>query len=147
MGDGDRARGSMVLLLVEDSPADVELMREGFRRAGVAHELRVARDGAEALEQLNDDATARPDLVLLDLYLPRVSGLEVLEAIKTDPVLREIPVLVLTTSRSDEDAQRAYQLHANAFISKPTSLGELMKLTRSVADFWLRHARLPGSSR
>jgi CheY-like chemotaxis protein len=135
------------ILLVEDSPADVRLTREALADAGVLSHLRVAADGVEAIDILRrrggySDA-ARPDLILLDLNLPKKDGREVLAEIKGDPDLGRIPVIVLTTSRAQEDILRAYQLHANAFVSKPVGFQEFLSAVRSLERFWLGVATLP----
>jgi CheY-like chemotaxis protein len=135
------------ILLVEDNPADVRLTREALRDAKVTNRLNVVADGVAALDYLyrrGDHAGAtRPDLVLLDLNLPRKDGREVLEEIKSDPRLRSIPVVVLTTSRAEEDVLRSYDLHANCYITKPVDLGQFLAVVRAIDDFWLAVVRLP----
>ena len=131
------------ILLVEDSPGDVRLTREALRDAKAKLVLHVVGDGIEAMEFLSragkfGDAP-RPNLILLDLNLPRLDGREVLEAIKRDPSLMNIPVVILTTSESEADVMRSYRLHANCFITKPVDLEVFV----SVFDFWLSVARLP----
>jgi CheY-like chemotaxis protein len=133
------------ILLVEDNPADARLTREILAVAGV--ELAVARDGVEALSALRSADAALPDLVLLDLNLPRMGGLEVLAEVKADPVLSSVPVVVLTTSRADRDVRRAYELHANAYVAKPLGLARLTETLRAFAAFWLRTATLPHEAR
>jgi CheY-like chemotaxis protein len=135
------------ILLVEDNLADVRLTREVLRIAEVPGELDVARDGVEALERLRSPGAARPDLVLLDLNLPRKSGLEVLAEIKSDPALRSVPVVVLSTSRAESDVRRAYDLHANAYLAKPLSLRGFSETLGAFAAFWLRAATLPPEER
>jgi chemotaxis family two-component system response regulator Rcp1 len=135
------------ILLVEDNPGDVRLTREALRGAKVANELHVVDDGEEALDFLrrrgrHGDAP-RPDIVLLDLNLPRVDGVEVLADIKSDPELAKIPIIVLTSSSAEADIQRAYELHANCFISKPVDFTEFIGAVRSLEGFWLRIVRLP----
>jgi CheY-like chemotaxis protein len=138
------------ILLVEDSPTDVELTVELLREARVANELHVARDGEEALAFLRHDTgyeqTPRPDLILLDLNLPRVKGQDVLQAIKNDPELKVMPVIVLTSSSVDSDVLSAYRQHANAFVSKPLDVDEFTRVVRSIEGFWLSIVRLPPSS-
>ena len=133
------------ILLVEDSPGDVNLTREALRRARVSNELDVVGDGVEALQFLRAeapyDAAVRPDLILLDLNLPRMDGREVLEAIKGDPDLKHIPVIVLTTSTAEADVLASYQLHANAFVSKPVALEEFLRTLQGLEGFWLQLVR------
>ena len=140
----------MRVLLVEDNPGDVRLTREAFREANMAVELHVASDGVEALAFLGqEDAHAdapRPDLVLLDLNLPKVDGREVLARIKEDDSLKTIPTLILSTSDAAADIRRSYQLHANAFLSKPLHLNQFQSLVSSINDFWLTKAKLPPRS-
>jgi two-component system, chemotaxis family, response regulator Rcp1 len=131
------------ILLVEDSPGDVRLTREALRDAKVQLALHVANDGVEAMEFLGHEGrfgdAPRPNLILLDLNLPRRDGREVLEAIKTDPSLMSIPVVILTTSESLADVMQSYRLHANCFITKPVELDAFAQ----VFQFWLSVARLP----
>ena len=135
------------ILLVEDNPGDVRLTQEALREGKVKNNLHVARDGVEALaflrrEGIHKDAT-RPDLVLLDLNLPRKDGREVLEEIKADPALKMIPVVVLTTSSAENDILNTYSLHANCYITKPVDLEQFVKVVKSIDDFWLTVVRLP----
>jgi CheY-like chemotaxis protein len=138
------------ILLVEDNPGDVELTREAFIEGRIGNRLNVARDGVEALEYLRRQGqfknATRPDIVLLDLNLPRKSGLEVLSELKLDPDLRSIPVVVLTTSRDEEDIARSYHAHANCYISKPVDFDKFMGVVRSLESFWLTVVRLPSKS-
>ncbi|HOP06452.1 MAG TPA: response regulator [candidate division Zixibacteria bacterium] len=139
------------ILLVEDNPGDVRLTVEALKEGKVANNLTVAVDGVEALDALHkrgkfEDA-ADPDLILLDLNLPRKDGRQVLEEIKEDPSLRAIPVVILTTSQNEEDVIRSYKLHANCFVSKPVELEEFLNVVKSVEDFWLSIVRLPKRSR
>lgn len=135
------------LLLVEDSAADIELTIEALRDARVANELHVARDGVEAMAYLRREGDAgaapRPDLVLLDLNLPKKDGREVLTEMKNDPELRVIPVVVLTTSAEEADVLRSYELHAAAYITKPVDFGQFLKALHALEDFWLAVVRLP----
>jgi two-component system, chemotaxis family, response regulator Rcp1 len=135
------------VLLVEDSPGDVRLTREAFKDAKVHINMHVASDGAKAMAFLKREgeyATApRPDLILLDLNLPRKDGREVLEEIKEDPILKTIPVVVLTTSSSEADVLRSYQLHANCYITKPVGLEGFLTVVKSIDSFWLSVVRLP----
>jgi CheY-like chemotaxis protein len=135
------------ILLVEDSPGDVRLTREALSEAKVSNNLAVARDGVEALEYLRREGphadAARPDIILLDLNMPRMDGRELLEHIKADASLAAIPVVVLTTSKAEEDIMRSYQLHANCYITKPVDLEQFLKVVRSIEEFWLTVVRLP----
>ncbi len=135
------------ILLVEDNPGDVRLTQEALKEAKVANRLHLARDGVEAVDFLRRsgdvDGRPRPDLVLLDLNLPRMSGREVLETIKSDPDLKRIPVVVLTTSQDEADVLHAYELHANCYITKPVDLDQFMTVVRTIEDFWLTMVRLP----
>jgi chemotaxis family two-component system response regulator Rcp1 len=135
------------VLLVEDSPGDVRLTREAFKDAKVHVNLHVAYDGAEAMFFLQREGkhadAPRPDLILLDLNLPKKSGREVLEEIKADPILMSIPIVILTTSASEEDILRSYLLHANCFITKPVDLDGFLKIVKSIDNFWLSIVKLP----
>lgn len=135
------------LLLVEDSPADVLMTREGLARAKVHNKLTVVRDGVEALAFLRREDpftnATRPDLILLDLNLPRKDGREVLAEIKADPALRSIPVVILTTSKVEEDILRAYGLHANCYITKPVDFSGFVQMVRTLNDFWFTVVTLP----
>ncbi len=135
------------ILLVEDSPADVRLTREALKEAKVLNMLHVVQDGVAALAFLRRQgqyaSSPRPDLILLDLNLPRKDGREVLDEIKKDKDLQRIPVVVLTTSRAEEDVLRTYQLHANAYVTKPVDLGQFLGVVRSLEEFWLAVVTLP----
>jgi two-component system, chemotaxis family, response regulator Rcp1 len=138
---------SIEVLLVEDNPGDVRLTREALRESRVRNRISVARDGIEALEMLRAEGphedTRRPDLILLDLNLPRMNGRELLAEIKKDPRLRRIPVVILTSSREEEDIARTYDLHANAFVTKPVDFEQFVRAVRSIEDFWLTVVKLP----
>jgi chemotaxis family two-component system response regulator Rcp1 len=135
------------VLLVEDSPGDVRLTREAFKDAKVHVNLHVASDGMEAiafLERKAEHAKApRPDLILLDLNLPKKGGREVLEEIKGSPTLKSIPIVILTTSASEADILRSYQLHANCYITKPVDLDGFLSVVKSIDSFWLSVVKLP----
>jgi chemotaxis family two-component system response regulator Rcp1 len=139
------------VLLVEDSPGDVRLTQEAFGEANRAIHLHVAADGVEAMSFLKREGTnvdaPRPDLILLDLNLPRMDGREVLAEIKGDPSLKTIPTIILTTSESQADIVKSYQLQANCYVSKPVQLNAFEVLVRSINDFWLTTARLPQAPR
>lgn len=135
------------ILLVEDNPADVRLTVEALREGKVRNNLRVVRDGVEALEYLRGciggSGCLKPDLILLDLNLPRKDGREVLAEIKSDEQLKRIPVVVLTTSSAEADILRSYSLHANCYITKPVDLEQFVAVVKSIDDFWLTVVKLP----
>jgi len=135
------------ILLVEDNPGDVRLTVEALREGKVRNRLNVAIDGVEALAYLRREgkytAAARPDLILLDLNLPRKDGREVLAEIKADANLRTIPVVIHTTSQADEDILRSYNLHANCYVTKPVDLEQFITVVKSIEDFWLTIVALP----
>jgi CheY-like chemotaxis protein len=135
------------ILLVEDNPGDVRLTREALKEGKVRNNLYVATDGVEALAFLRREGqyadAVRPDLILLDLNLPRKDGREVLEEIKADGSLRHIPVVVLTSSQAEQDIVRAYDLHANCYVSKPVDLDQFIHVVRSIEDFWFTIVKLP----
>jgi CheY-like chemotaxis protein len=135
------------ILLVEDNPGDVRLTIEGLNEGKVRNNLHVARDGVEAMAFLRREGeyrdAVRPDLILLDLNLPRKDGREVLQDLKQDPALRTIPVVVLTTSRSEQDVLRSYELQANCYITKPVDLEQFITVVKSIEDFWLTIVTLP----
>jgi CheY-like chemotaxis protein len=134
------------ILLVEDNPGDVRLTREALRDARVRNNLHVVRDGAEALEFLRRSgahvAAPLPDLILLDLNLPRKNGREVLAEIKGDDRLRHIPVVILTTSQAEQDVLASYRLRANAYVTKPVELDQFLKVVASIEEFWLEIVKL-----
>lgn len=135
------------ILLVEDSPADILLTREAFKNNKIANKIYVAEDGIQALDFLykrGQYASApRPDLILLDLNLPRKNGREVLAEIKADPDLRAIPIVVLTTSNDEEDILKAYNLNANCYVIKPVGFENFMKAMQSIRNFWFSVVTLP----
>jgi len=142
------SRGRKIeILLVEDNPSDVRLTQEALREGDLANNLSVAKDGVEALAFLRQEGeyhnAPRPDIVLLDLNLPKKSGHEVLAEAKADEKLKRIPVVVLTTSEADEDILKTYSLHANCYITKPLDLDQFLKVVQSIQEFWLNIARLP----
>ena len=139
------------ILLVEDNEPDILLTQEAFRDARIANCLHVARDGVEALAFLRreppfEDA-ARPDVILLDINMPRMGGLEMLREVKADEELRTIPVVVLTTSQADEDILRSYQSHASSYIVKPVGFENFHQAIRAFETYWLSFVRLPPRSR
>ena len=138
------------ILLVEDSPADIMITQDALSEARVLNTINVVEDGVEALAFLRREPpyteARRPDLILLDLNLPRKSGREVLAEIKADPLLRTIPVVVLTTSQADEDVWKAYHLHANCYVVKPLDFATFVQAVRSIRHFWLCVVTLPVDS-
>jgi len=134
------------ILLAEDNAGDVRLTQEALKDAKVLNNLIVAADGVEALAILRGEdgkQPSRPDLILLDLNMPRMDGRELLEEIKKDNSLRRIPVVVLTTSAADRDVLQAYELNANCYITKPVDLGQFMRVIKHIEDFWLTIVKLP----
>lgn len=135
------------ILLIEDSPDDVLMTREAFEQARLVNTLHVVDDGVKALAFLRQEgmyaSSPRPDLVLLDLNLPRKSGVEVLEEIKADPQLKSIPVVILTTSHAEEDILSSYDLHANCYIVKPVGFEKFFQAVQSIQDFWFSVVTLP----
>ncbi|MGK8488455.1 response regulator [Nocardia asiatica] len=139
------------ILLVEDDPGDELMTREAFEDNKIGNTLHVARDGEEALDFLYRQGAypdaPRPDLILLDLNLPKYDGRQVLEKIKADPDLSHIPVVVLTTSAAEEDILRSYRLHANAYVTKPVDLDQFVAAIKQIDDFFVQVVRLPRQSR
>jgi len=137
------------ILLVEDNPGDVRLTQEAFKEGKVSNNLNVATDGVEALAFLRQEGEyadiPRPDVILLDLNLPKKDGREVLAEIKDDPDLRRIPVVVLTTSQAEQDILKSYNLHANCYITKPVDLERFITVVKSIETFWLSVVKLPQS--
>lgn len=135
------------ILLVEDNPGDVRLTMEALREAKLLNTVTNVSDGVEALAYLRQEGkyagAPRPDLVLLDLNLPRKDGREVLAEVKSDPVLKRIPIVILTTSRAEADILKAYNLHANCYISKPVDLDQFIQVAKSIDEFWFTMVRLP----
>jgi len=135
------------ILMVEDNPDDIELTMEALKDAKVGNILKVVKDGEEALTYLRAEGpfrgSSRPDLILLDLNMPKKDGREVLKEIKNDPSLRRIPVVILTTSQAEEDILNTYDLHANCYITKPVDFNQFLKVVRSIEDFWLTVVKLP----
>jgi len=146
----DRIGRPIEILLVEDNPGDVRLAVEALKDAKVSNNLNTVTDGEAALEFLRRQGkyakAPRPDLVLLDLNLPRKSGREVLCDIKEDVKLRTIPVVILTTSQAEEDILKAYNCNANCYITKPVDLEQFIKVVRSIEDFWLTIVKLPANN-
>ena len=144
MTDG---RSPIEILLVEDNPGDERLTREALKEGKVYSNLHTVKDGVEAMEYLRKQgkyaAVPRPDIILLDLNLPRKDGREVLEEIKSDDSLKRIPVVVLTTSKAEEDVLRTYNLHANCYVTKPVDLEKFIVVVKSIDVFWLTVVTLP----
>lgn len=136
------------ILLIEDDPADVELTLETMKSSKIMMNINVAKDGKEALDYLNKKGqyqqTNKPDLILLDLNLPIKSGIDVLKAIKDEDNLKQIPVIVLTTSKAEEDIIKTYDLGANCYITKPVGFEQFRKVVQSIEDFWFTVVKLPG---
>jgi two-component system, chemotaxis family, response regulator Rcp1 len=135
------------ILLVEDNPADVLLTREAFKEGSIPHEMIAVNDGVEAVSYLRRTGkyadAARPDIILLDINLPKKNGFEVLGEIKQDPDLKHIPAIVLSTSGSKHDIRKAYELHANSYLVKPVELEDFLRVIRSLEDFWFNVAAIP----
>jgi Response regulator containing a CheY-like receiver domain and an HTH DNA-binding domain len=135
------------ILLVEDSRGDIGLIEEVFEEAKIRNNLHIAEDGEEAILFLNKQGqfleAPRPDIILLDLNLPKKDGREVLQEVKEDDNLRNIPIVVLTTSKAEEDILKSYNLHANAYIAKPVDFDQFIKVIKSIEDFWLQVVKLP----
>ena len=139
----------MEILLVEDNPGDVRLTKEALKEGRIANRLTVARDGVEAIALLRQEGAfagaARPDMILLDLNLPRKSGREVLAEIKIDADLCRIPVVILSTSQDEQDIARSYDLHANCYVSKPVDLEQFIQVVKAIEEFWLGVVKLPSA--
>ena len=137
------------ILMVEDNPADARLTEEALKEGLLCNRLHLARDGVEAMKFLRREEpfsdAPRPDVVLLDLNLPRKDGREVLAEIKTDPSLKNIPVVVLTTSEAEQDIVKSYALHANCYVTKPVDLQRFIEIVRQIETFWLQIVKLPQS--
>jgi CheY-like chemotaxis protein len=144
---GQRSIRTIDILMVEDDPGDVRLTREALKGSKLLHSLNVVEDGVAALDYLRKappfQHAIRPDLVLLDLNLPKKDGREVLAAMKQDEALRAIPVVILTTSQAEEDVLRAYNLNANCYVTKPVDFDQFMRIVRTIEDFWLNVVTLP----
>lgn len=144
----DKQSRSAEILLIEDSPGDVELIHEALRTGKVLNHISLATDGEEAMAFLNHgsgyESAPHPDLILLDLNIPKKDGFEVLKEIKEKPGLSRVPVVILTSSQADRDIIRTYDLHANCFISKPVDVDEFLSVVRATGEFWLTLVKLPG---
>jgi chemotaxis family two-component system response regulator Rcp1 len=151
MAERDRAAPPVEILLVEDNPGDVRLTKEALKEGKVYNNLHWAKDGVEALEFLRREGkqakAPRPDIILLDLNLPKKDGREVLAVIKRDPDLKHIPVVVLTTSKAEEDVLKSYELHANCYVTKPVDLEKFIQVVQSIDRFWLTVVTLPPGER
>ncbi|MBE9028959.1 response regulator [filamentous cyanobacterium LEGE 11480] len=141
------ATDGKTIFLVEDNRGDIRLIQEALKTTGAQHQVVVARDGVEAMTYLRSlsqtPQAVPPDLILLDLNLPKKDGREVLAEIKADPALMHIPVIVLTTSQNEEDIAHSYDLHVNCYIAKSRNLKDLFKIVRGIEEFWLETATLP----
>ncbi len=135
------------ILLIEDNPGDIRLTMEAFKNAKMANKLHIARDGEEAIQFLHKEPpfhdAVTPDIILLDLNLPKVDGREVLEIIKQDNNLRKIPVVILTSSEAEIDVVQSYNLHANCYVVKPVDFEKFITVIKSIKDFWLTVVKLP----
>lgn len=138
------------ILLVEDNMGDIELTQEAFQEMKICNQLHIARDGEEALDFLyrrgNYGDAVRPDIILMDLNMPKKNGKEVLEAIKQDEILKDIPVVMLTSSDAERDIVKSYQLHANAYVVKPVDFQQFMYVMQTVENFWLGVVKLPSKT-
>jgi two-component system, chemotaxis family, response regulator Rcp1 len=147
MAEKDEAARPVEILLVEDNPGDMRLTKEALKEGKVYNNLHWAKDGVEALEFLRRDGehakAPRPDIILLDLNLPKKDGREVLSVIKNDDQLKHIPVVVLTTSKAEEDVVRSYNLHANCYVTKPVDLEKFISVVQAIDRFWLTIVTLP----
>jgi two-component system, chemotaxis family, response regulator Rcp1 len=145
--ENDNNTNSIIILLVEDSPSDADLTVEALEEGKILNELHIVGDGIEALQFLRHEEpyadAPRPDLILLDLNLPRKDGKEVLKEIKDDKNLKRIPVIVLTTSAADEDVCITYDSYANCYVTKPVDIDEFIRVLRSMGEFWLRFVKFP----
>ena len=143
----DRPLHMIEILLVEDNPGDVDLARESLKSSKLRNTLHVVNDGEKAMQFLRKEppysSVPRPDIILLDLNLPRKDGREVLDEIKQDENLKRIPVVILTSSQADEDVLKSYNLHANCYICKPLDFTQFTKVVQSIQDFWLTIVKLP----
>lgn len=143
----DNTSTSVEILLVEDNPGDARLARQGLRQCRFPNNLHIVEDGVKAMAFLHHEGeyamVPRPDLILLDLNMPRKDGLEVLREIKQDEHLKKIPVVILTTSKAAEDIDKSYSLHANCYVSKPLDLLQFLDVVRSIEDFWFGTVKLP----
>ena len=146
----NETRGRPVkILLVEDSETDIDLFRETMEESKIWNELSVVKDGVEAIEFLRREGpygdAMVPDIILLDLNMPRMSGQEVLAAIKEDPALKHIPVVVLTSSKAESDIVKSYRLHANCYVTKPLGLDQFSEIVHAIENFWFSVVKLPGN--
>lgn len=145
----NETKAAIEILLVEDNPADVRLTQEALNEAKIRNRLNVAEDGVDAMDFLlrrgKHAHAPRPDLILLDLNLPKKDGRQVLEEIKSNPDLKRIPVVILTTSQAEEDIIKSYNLHANCYVNKPVDLDQFITIVRSIEDFWFSIVKLPHS--
>jgi two-component system, chemotaxis family, response regulator Rcp1 len=144
---GETEERAKIIFLVEDNRADIRLIQEVLKTSSVLHEVVSVRNGVDAMTYLRREGeyadALRPDLILLDLNLPKKDGREVLAEIKADPMLKRIPVVVLTTSRNEEDISQSYELHVNCYITKSRNINELFKIIKGIEEFWLGTVTLP----
>jgi CheY-like chemotaxis protein len=139
------------ILLVEDNEGDILLTKEAFSEANLSNEISVVKDGQQAIRYLNKEAgfenEKTPDIILLDLNIPKINGLDVLKIIKSDPFLKTIPVIILSTSNSEKDILQSYERHANCYLTKPVNFSNFTSLIQMVTDFWITAVQLPKSAR
>lgn len=139
------------ILLVEDNEGDILLTKEAFSEANLSNEISVVKDGQQAIKYLNKEAgfenEKTPDIILLDLNIPKINGLDVLKIIKSDPFLKTIPVIILSTSNSEKDILQSYERHANCYLTKPVNFSNFTSLIQMVTDFWITAVQLPKSAR
>ncbi|EAW34522.1 response regulator [Lyngbya sp. PCC 8106] len=144
---GEAQERTKIIFLVEDNRGDIRLIQEALKRSTIQHEVVTVRNGMDAMSFLHREGeyseAPRPDLILLDLNLPRKDGREVLAEIKADPDLKRIPVVVLTTSKNDDDISQSYNLHVNCYITKSRNLSQLFEIVKGIEEFWLKIATLP----
>lgn len=144
---GEKGEKHKMIFLIEDNKADIRLIQEALKNSSVPHKVVTVRDGIDAMAYLRKEGeyanASRPDLILLDLNLPKKDGREVLAEIKTDPVLKRIPVVVLTTSKNEDDIIESYNLHVNCYITKSRNLNQLFQMVKSIEEFWLSTVTLP----
>ena len=147
MSERHNVASPVEILLVEDNPGDVRLTKEALKEGKVYNNLHWAKDGVEAMEFLRQEGknakAPRPDIILLDLNLPKKDGREVLASIKSDSRFKHIPVVILTTSEAEEDVLKSYELHANCYVTKPVDLDQFIGVIRNIEDFWLTVVTLP----
>jgi two-component system, chemotaxis family, response regulator Rcp1 len=138
---------SVEVLIIEDNEGDIRLIKEAFKDSKIVNKFSVVSDGQQALDFLNKsgefESSVRPDIILLDLNLPKINGFDVLREVKSNPALQKIPVIIFSRSASDNDVLRSYNLNANSFVSKPADLEEFLNVVKTIGEFWLQTVKLP----